>query len=73
MCAAAHAWVGLGRIVYAVSSAQLTSWRTGWGAAPGPVLPLPIVEVAPGVPVAGPAPGLEAEMRELHRAAARLG
>ncbi len=25
MCAAAHAWVGLGRIVYAVSSAQLNA------------------------------------------------
>jgi tRNA(Arg) A34 adenosine deaminase TadA len=67
MCAAAHAWVGLGRIVYAVSSAQLTAWRAEWGAAPSPVRPLPIQEVAPGVPVAGPAPELEGEMRELHR------
>jgi hypothetical protein len=31
------------------------------------VRPLPIQEVAPGVPVDGPAPELEAEMRELHR------
>ena len=67
MCAAAHAWVGLGRIVYAVSSAQLTAWRSEWGAASSPVLPLPIQEVAPGVPVDGPAPELEEEMRELHR------
>ena len=67
MCSAAHAWVGLGRIVYAVSSAQLTRWRDGWGLAPGPVAPLPVQAVAPGVPVAGPAPELEEEMRELHR------
>lgn len=66
MCAAAHAWVGLGRIVYAVSSAQLTAWREAWGAAPGPVTPLPVQQVAPGVEVAGPAPELEAEMREMH-------
>ncbi len=66
MCAAAHAWVGLGRIVYAVSSEQLSAWRAGWGAAPSPVLPLPVQAVAPGVPVDGPAPELEGEMRELH-------
>jgi tRNA(Arg) A34 adenosine deaminase TadA len=68
MCAAAHGWVGLGRIVYAVSSAQLGEWRAGWGAGPSPVAPLPVREVAPGVPVDGPAPELEDEMRALHRA-----
>jgi len=73
MCAAAHAWVGLGRIVYAVSSAQLVAWRSEWGAEPAPVLPLPVQEVAPGVPVDGPAPELEAEMRELHHRHAARG
>ncbi|WP_155384886.1 nucleoside deaminase [Catellatospora paridis] len=67
MCAAAHAWVGLGRIVYAASSAQLTVWRDEMGLPPGPVRPLPIQEIAPGVPVDGPAPELAAEMRDLHR------
>ncbi len=67
MCSAAHAWVGLGRIVYAGSSAQLTEWRRGWGLPDGPVAPLPITEVAPGLPVAGPAAELEEELRELHR------
>ncbi|GIF99534.1 nucleoside deaminase [Catellatospora citrea] len=67
MCAAAHAWVGLGRIVYAVSSAQLTAWRDEMGLPPGPVRPLPIQEVAPGVQVDGPAPELAAQIRELHR------
>src|SRR3712207_8514694 len=37
MCAAAHAWVGLGRIVYASSSAQLVSWRAELGVPPAPV------------------------------------
>lgn len=66
MCAAAHAWAGLGRIVYAASSAQLTVWLADWGVAPGPVRPLPIREVAPGVPTAGPALELEEEIKELH-------
>ena len=67
MCSAAHAWVGLGRIVYAGSSEQLTAWRRGWGMPAPPVAPLPITTVAPGLPVAGPAPELEDELRELHR------
>jgi tRNA(Arg) A34 adenosine deaminase TadA len=67
MCSAAHGWMGLGRVVYAVASAQLTAWRAEWGLPAGPVLPLPIQDVAPEVPVDGPAPELEDEMRELHR------
>jgi len=67
MCSAAHAWMGLGRIVYAVSSAQLTGWRAEWGAPDSPVAALPVRAVAPGVPVDGPAPELEEEMRALHR------
>ena len=27
MCSAAHAWVGLGRIVYVASTEQLLAWR----------------------------------------------
>jgi tRNA(Arg) A34 adenosine deaminase TadA len=66
MCSAAHGWMGLGRIVYAVSSAQLSSWRAGWGDGPSPVRPLAIREIAPGVPVDGPAPELEEELEALH-------
>jgi tRNA(Arg) A34 adenosine deaminase TadA len=72
MCAAAHAWVGLGRIVYAVSTAQLSEWRRNWGLAAGPVSPLPIGAVAPGIAVTGPAPELVEELRELHRRAAAI-
>ena len=67
MCAAAHAWVGLGRIVYASSSAQLASWLAELGVPPAPVKALPIGEVAPHVPVEGPVPGLDEEVHELHR------
>ncbi|MDR3082965.1 MAG: nucleoside deaminase [Streptomyces sp.] len=67
MCAAAHAWVGLGRIVYIASSAQLVSWLEELQAPELPVRPLPVNEVAPGVVVEGPVPELVAEVRELHR------
>jgi tRNA(Arg) A34 adenosine deaminase TadA len=66
MCAAAHAWVGLGRIVYAVTSAQLSAWLTEWGRPAGPVAPIPINAVAPGIEVAGPAPELVEAVRALH-------
>ena len=71
MCSAAHAWVGLGRIVYAVSSAQLGAWRSAWGSPPSPVAALSIRDVVPGAVVDGPAPELEAEVRSLHEAFAR--
>ncbi|WP_435201734.1 nucleoside deaminase [Janibacter sp. GS2] len=67
MCSAAHAWVGLGRIVFIASSAQLTEWRSGWGAPASPVAPLPVQSVAPGTPVEGPVPELHEAVRELHR------
>lgn len=66
MCAAAHAWVGLGRIVYAASSAQLLGWYAEWGVEPAPVAALPITVVAPHVEVAGPEPSLTEEVRSLH-------
>lgn len=66
MCAAAHAWVGLGRIVYASSSEQLSAWHKEWRLAPGPVAPLPINQVAPGIDVAGPDAELSQEIRALH-------
>ncbi len=67
MCSAAHAWVGLGRIVYASSSEQLGQWLTEWGLEPGPVAALPIGTVAPGIEVDGPEPSLTARIRDLQR------
>lgn len=68
MCAAAHAWVGLGRIVYATSSQQLSRWLEEWGAPPAPVAPVPITTVAPRVVTDGPAPQFEDEMKSLYEA-----
>ncbi|MFE5260722.1 nucleoside deaminase [Streptomyces coelicoflavus] len=67
MCAAAHAWVGLGRIVYVASSEQLVAWLTELGVAPAPVRPLPVREVAPDVTVEGPVPQLTEVIHALHR------
>ena len=66
MCSAAHAWVGLGRIVYATSSAQLVGWLRDWGVTTGPVRPLAVTDVAPGIPVEGPVESLAGEVRALH-------
>jgi tRNA(Arg) A34 adenosine deaminase TadA len=68
MCSAGHAWVGLGRIVYATSSEQLTQWLAEWGASPPPVAALPITTVAPGLAVDGPAPELADTMKALYEA-----
>lgn len=67
MCSAAHGWVGLGRIVYATSSAQLVGWMQQWGIEPFPVKPLAINDVLPNARVDGPAPTLADEVRELQR------
>jgi tRNA(Arg) A34 adenosine deaminase TadA len=67
MCAAAHAWVGLGRIVYIHSSAQLAGWLAEFGAPIPPVRMLSIGEVAPDVVTEGPVDSLVPAMRELHR------
>ncbi|MGC8120238.1 nucleoside deaminase [Marinobacter sp. VGCF2001] len=66
MCAAAHGWVGLGRIVYASSTEQLIGWLDELGAARPPITPLPINEVVPGLKVDGPAPSLAETVKNLH-------
>lgn len=68
MCAAAHGWVGLGRIVYATSAVQLAGWLAEWGVPRGRVRDLSIQQVLNGVEVDGPAPDdLVDEIHELHR------
>ena len=66
MCAAAHGWVGLGRIVYASSSAQLVDWLTDFGVPLPPVTPRPVQEIAPDVLVEGPVDSLARLVRDLH-------
>jgi tRNA(Arg) A34 adenosine deaminase TadA len=67
MCAAAHGWVGLGRIVYAASSRQLAGWVAELGAPPSPVRTMAIQEVVPGLTVQGPVPGLSEAVHDLIR------
>ncbi|HLK73463.1 MAG TPA: nucleoside deaminase [Streptosporangiaceae bacterium] len=67
MCSAAHAWVGLGRIVYVSSSEQMVAWLGELGLPSPAVVPLAINQVAPGLVVQGPVPGLDEEVHELHR------
>ncbi|KAL7930959.1 cytidine deaminase-like protein [Trichoderma chlorosporum] len=66
MCAAAHAYVGLGRIVYISSTEQYQSWMEEANVRKGAVAPLPINAVAPHVEVEGPIPGLDLEVKALH-------
>lgn len=67
MCAAAHAMVGLGRIVYIVSSRQFEDCLGEFGRAPGPVRNLSIPDIAPGLTVEGPVPDLADEVLALYR------
>jgi len=67
MCSAAHGWVGLGRIVFASSSEQLSGWLAELDVPPPPVRTLSIRDVVPGVAVDGPAPELAEQVHELHR------
>lgn len=67
MCAAAHGWVGLGRIVYASSSAQLVQWLNEMGVAASRVRNLPIQDVIRDTTIDGPVPELAEQVRELHR------
>jgi len=66
MCAAAHGWAGLGRIVYASSSKQLEGWLDELGVAPSRVRNLSIGEVIRDAVVEGPVPELAEEVRQLH-------
>ncbi|MDN5566424.1 MAG: nucleoside deaminase [Psychrobacter sp.] len=66
MCSAAHAWAGLGRIVYISSSKQLGEWMAEMGAtSSSPINSLSISEVAPNIAVEGPIVGLDEQVKEL--------
>ena len=73
MCSAAHAWAGLGRIVYASSSKQLLQWQQQQGiTAKSPINSLSINEVAPDIEAQGPVAGLDEEVKALHLQAWKL-
>lgn len=66
MCAAAHGWVGLGRIVYASSAAQMTEWLAELGVPAFRVRPLSISEVISDTTVRGPFEEFAMQVRALH-------
>lgn len=68
MCSAAHAWAGLGRIIYISSSKQLGEWLDEMGVeSTSPINSLAIQEVAPDVPVEGPIVGLDEQVKALQQ------
>ncbi len=68
MCSAAHAWAGLGRIVYVSSSKQLGEWMDEMGVkSSSPINTLSIQEVAPNIPVDGPVADLDDKVKELQQ------
>jgi tRNA(Arg) A34 adenosine deaminase TadA len=69
MCAAAHGWAGLGRVVAAASAEQLAGWRASWGLPAGPVATLPFGAVVPGADVTTPVPGFDEQIRAVHERA----
>ncbi|WP_299187101.1 nucleoside deaminase [uncultured Psychrobacter sp.] len=74
MCSAAHAWAGLGRIVYVSSSKQLGEWMEEMGVeSSSPINTLSIQEVAPNIPVDGPVAGLDDKVKALQRRALQKG
>ncbi|MGP6145573.1 nucleoside deaminase [Jeotgalibaca sp. A122] len=66
MCAAAHGWVGLGRIVYASSSQQLVQWHKELGLPPSPVYNLSVQEIIRNAVVDGPVPELAEKIKGMH-------
>lgn len=74
MCSAAHAWAGLGRIVYVSSSKQLGEWMDEMGVkSSSPINSLSIQEVAPDVAVKGPITGLDEEVKALQQRSFQKG
>ncbi|KAK3187240.1 hypothetical protein K4F52_003871 [Lecanicillium sp. MT-2017a] len=69
MCSAAHAYVGLGRIVYASSTKQYAAWRKEFGinVDNDTVRGIAINDVAPHIPTEGPVEGFDAQVKELQR------
>ncbi|MES3057361.1 nucleoside deaminase [Sphingomonas faeni] len=71
MCAAAHGLVGLGRIVYATSTPQLSRWMQELGKPSLGIALLRITDVVPDADVTGPVPDFADEVRALHARAVR--
>lgn len=67
MCAGAHGWAGLGRIVYAVEATRIVEWLAEAGVPAPPVRPVPVRDVLPAVDIAGPLPAEDRQIERLRR------
>lgn len=72
MCSAAHAWAGLGGIVYLSSAQQLSEWRALAGLHTSVINFHPIQDIIPGIELRGPGEGeLLEEIKQLQISAAK--
>ena len=68
MCAAAHGWVGIGKLVYLSSAEQLGGWLKEFGADKAPINFIPVEKIVKTVEVKGPASGvLLKKIKGLHQ------
>ena len=67
MCSAAHGWVGLGKIIYAASSAQLKSWLEEFGAKLPRVKTLPIQDIITDTIIIGPIEEFSEILKSYHK------
>lgn len=68
MCAAAHGWANLERIVYASSTKQLVKWLSEFGLKPSNVKPLSLEMVLENTIIEGPVLSFESEIYNYHKA-----
>lgn len=69
MCAAAHGFAGLGRIVFATSNDQLLAWREEMGAGGFDFKPIPARDILPEHTLDGPDEAFADDVRALHHKA----
>jgi tRNA(Arg) A34 adenosine deaminase TadA len=68
MCAAAHGWVGIGKLVYLSSGEQLGSWLEEFGVSPAPINFIPVEQIIKNVDLKGPATGsLLERIKTMHK------
>ena len=68
MCAGAHSWVGIGKLVFLSSAQQLAEWSKEFGAKEAPIHFIPSREIIKGCNIKGPGKGqLLEDIKALHK------
>ena len=68
MCAGAHGWAGIGKLIFLSSAKQLVSWLTEFGAKEAPIHFVSCREIIKDVEIKGPGKGpLLEEIKALHK------